>query len=400
MLIMAVNSGGSSIKYEVFDIRENSFRSLLKGNLKRLYREDAHLEQKTPDGKTVRKEIPHADHEKGLRFIVEELGSPQSAIQDISALEAVGIKLINAGKEFTSTCLIDQKVIEALQNYSSVTMVHNPPALLAIEIFRKILPQTPLVGVFETSFHRSIPEAHRVYGLPWELCQKHGIEKLGFHGNSHRYIAERIQALTTFSKKVISCHLGSGCSVCAIKDGKSFDISSGFTPQSGTIMSTRPGDFDPQVITFLQEKEGFTPQEIDQLLTRKSGLLAISGKSAEMWELEKLATEEKDKRVELAIEVFVYQVKKYIGAFFALMNGVDALVFTGGIGENAPSIRERIASNLDALGIAIDHEKNQQTVGQERKISSPDSKVEVWVIPTNEELMVAREVYHLSKQQK
>lgn len=272
-------------------------------------------------------------------------------------------------------------------------MVHNPPALLAIEIFRKILPQTPLVGVFETTFHRSIPEAHRVYGLPWELCQKYGIEKLGFHGNSHRYIAERIQELTSHNKKVISCHLGSGCSICALKEGKSFDISSGFTPQSGIIMSTRPGDFDPQVITFLQQNEGLTPQEIDQLLTRKSGLLGISGKSAEMWELEKLATEQKDPRAKLAIEVFVYQVKKYVGAFFALMNGVDALVFTGGIGENAPSIREQIASNLEALGILLDQEKNNQTIGQESKISLPQSKAEVWVIPTNEELMIAKEVY-------
>ncbi|HXL02858.1 MAG TPA: acetate/propionate family kinase [Candidatus Atribacteria bacterium] len=394
---MAVNSGGSSIKYELFSIEEDKERSLARGSVKRLYRSDSFWEGEK-EGTKTKKEVPHLDHEKGLRLIIDVL-TQEGPLRNIQEIEAVGIKLINGGAKVTQTSFIDSGVIQALQDLSGVTSVHNPPSLLAIEMFQKILPQTPLVGVFETNFHLSIPLPYRTYGLPWELSQKYGLEKLGFHGNSHRYIAERIIALTSQSQKVISCHLGSGCSVCAIKEGKSLDVSSGFTPQSGTIMSTRPGDFDPQIITYLEEKGGFSYQEINRILTKESGLLGISGLSGEMWELEELS-QKGEERAKLAIEVFIYQVKKYIGAFTALLNGLDSLVFTGGIGENDSFIREKICGNLSYLGINFDREKNQEIKGKEGKISSSTSPVEVWIIPTNEELMVARETARIVKERR
>jgi len=392
---MAVNSGGSSIKYELFSIEEDKEKSLARGSVKRLYRSDSFWEGEK-EGIKSKKEVPHLDHEKGLQLIIDVL-TQEGPLRSIQEIEAVGIKLINGGTRVTQTSFIDSTVIQALQDLSGITSVHNPPSLLAIEMFQKILSRTPLVGVFETTFHLSIPLPYRTYGLPWELSEKYGLEKLGFHGNSHRYIAERITTLTSRNQKVISCHLGSGCSVCAIKEGKSLDISSGFTPQSGTIMSTRPGDFDPQIITYLEEKGGFSPQEINRILTKESGLLGISGLSGEMWELEELS-QKGEERAKLAIEVFIYQVKKYIGAFVALLNGLDSLVFTGGIGENDGFIREKISIDLDYLGIKIDREKNQKTKGKEGKINSSTSPAEVWVIPTNEELMVARETAKMVKE--
>lgn len=392
--ILAVNSGGSSIKYELFEVGDDCVASLVKGNVKRLYRQDAFLEQKSAHG-AFEKKVPDLDHEKGLHLMLEAL-TESGHLKDLQELSAIGIKLINGGK-IRETRYIDDTVVEALRDLSSVTSVHNPPALLAIDIFRRIVPHIPLIGVFETAFHASIPPAHRTFGLPWSLSRQYGLEKLGFHGNSYRYIAERLGALGSSSSKVVACHLGSGCSVCAIKDGKSFDVSSSFTPQSGVIMSTRPGDFDPQVLLYLEEKAGLSPTELNSLLAKESGLFGISGVSGEMWEIEK-AAQEGNERAQLAIDVFVYQVKKYIGAFAALMGGLESLVFTGGIGENDPYIRERICEGLDFLGIAIDLERNQATVGgKEGKINR--GPCEVWVIPTWEELMIAREVARLLREE-
>ncbi|MGQ9621908.1 MAG: acetate/propionate family kinase [Candidatus Caldatribacteriaceae bacterium] len=394
MRILAVNSGGSSIKYELFEIGEEE-KSLVRGSIKRLYRPDSLLEQKSQKG-VISKTEPCLDHEKGLYLMLEAL-TESGYLRSLSELEAIGIKLINGGKKVTQTSLIDDAVLEALRDLAGVTPVHNPPALLAIEIFRRIVPHVPLVGVFETTFHLSLPQAHRTYGLPWHLSTQYGLEKLGFHGNSYRYIAERIATLTPLHRKVVACHLGSGCSICAIKDGESFDVSSGFTPQSGVIMSTRPGDFDAQVLLYLEEKARLSPQDLNHLLTRESGLLGISGVSGEMWEIER-AAQEGNLRARLAIEVFVYQVKKYIGGFAALMNGLESLVFTGGIGENDPFIRQEICQNLTFLGISIDPELNRNTVGgKEGKISN--SPTEVWVVPTQEELMVARETANLLKRE-
>jgi len=395
MRILAVNSGGSSIKYELFEIGERE-TSILRGNIKRLYRQDSFLEQTSSLGTLVRN-VPNLDHERGLNLMLEAL-TESGCLRDLTSLDAIGIKLINGGKRVMETRFIDDEVLAALEDLASVTPVHNPPALLAIEIFRRIVPHIPLVGVFETTFHRSIPQAHRVYCLPWSLSTEYGLEKLGFHGNSYRYIAERIAELSPHHKRVVACHLGSGCSVCAIKDGKSFDISSGFTPQSGVIMSTRPGDFDPQVLLYLVEKAGLQPADLNRILTRESGLLGISGVSGEMWELER-AAKEGNAQAQLAIDVFVYQVKKYIGGFAALMGGVESLVFTGGIGENDAYIRESICEGLAFLGIEIDPELNTQMVGgKEGKISR--STCEVWVIPTWEELMVARETAQLIAQKR
>ncbi|MEN3188611.1 MAG: acetate/propionate family kinase [Atribacterota bacterium] len=395
MHILAVNSGGSSIKFELFAMKKEQETSLLRGTIKRLYRSDSYLEE-SYNGLTQKKNIPDLDHERGLHCMIEAI-LQSCLIGDIQEIDAIGIKLINGGKKIMETSLIDENVIQALEEVSGVTSVHNPPALLAINIFRKLTPTIPLVGVFETTFHRSIPLPHRTYGLPWKITEQYGLEKLGFHGNSYRYITERMPTLTPRTQKMVIAHLGSGCSICAVKEGKSFDISSGFTPQSGIIMSTRPGDFEPQIITYLEEKEGLSPQEINRLLTKDSGLKGISGISGELWEIEKKA-QEGNLRARLAVDVFVYQTKKYIGAFTALLNGLDSLVFTGGIGENDFFIRERICENLDYLGIEIDQEKNRSAIGKERQIGK--GRVEIWVVPTNEELMVARETFALITQRK
>lgn len=390
MKIMALNSGGSSIKYELFEIEKEKEISLGRGAIKRLYRDDSFWEQQIEE-KTLRTSIPQCSHEQGLKAIINNIVE-YGPLNNLNELKAIGIKCINGGNRVNSTSLIDFNVISALRDLESVTPVHNSPTLLTIDIFRRFLPHIPLVGVFETTFHQSIPPAHSTYGLPFDLCKKHGIFKFGFHGNSHRYISEKISQLTTADKRVISCHLGSGSSLCAIQNGKSFDISSGFTPQSGIIMSSRPGDFDPQVITYLQEKEKMHYSAINELLVKKSGFLGISGHSTEIWELEK-AAQEGNERALLAIDVFIYQVKKYIGSFIALMNGLDSLVFTGGIGENDAFIREKICHNLDQLGILIDNQKNQSSDSLPKPIHDNGSQVEVWVIPTNEELMIARETY-------
>lgn len=395
MRILVVNSGGSSIKYELFAIHDNT-TSLLKGSVKRLYRQDSFLEQRSEKGGILEKRIPNLDHEKGLHTMLEAL-TESGYLKDLSELDAIGIKLINGGKKIRETRFIDNEVIEVLRDLSSVTPVHNPPALLAIDIFRCIVPHIPLVGVFETTFHISIPPAHRVFGLPWSLSTEYGLEKLGFHGNSYRYIAERLRELTPSSSRVVACHLGSGCSVCAIKDGKSFDVSSSFTPQSGVIMSTRPGDFDPQVLLYLEEKIGLSPKELNSILAKESGLYGISGVSGELWEIEK-AAQKGNEQAQLAVSVFVYQVKKYIGGFAALMGGLESLVFTGGIGENDTYIREKICEGLEFLGITIDPELNKTiTGGKEGKISC--GPCEVWVIPTWEELVIAREVANLLRRE-
>jgi len=390
MKIMALNSGGSSIKYELFDIKEGQETSLCRGAIKRLYRSDAFWEQQLK-GDSFQLPLPQCSHEQGLKTIIKNIVE-YGPLSELKELKAIGIKCINGGNKVNSTSLIDSKLIEALRDLENVTSVHNPPTLLAIEIFQRILPQVPLIGIFETTFHKSIPSVHQTYGLPFDLCKKHGIYKFGFHGNSHRYISETISQYTTACNRVISCHLGSGSSICAIQQGKSFDVSSGFTPQSGIIMSSRPGDFDPQVITYLQEKENLSFAEINQLLAKKSGFLGISGQSTELWELEK-AAQEGNQQARLTIEVFVYQVKKYIGAYFALLNGIDSLVFTGGIGENDFYIREKICNHLDQLGILIDNEKNSTLFPLPKSIHHEKSFVEIWVIPTNEELMIARETF-------
>ncbi len=396
MIILCLNCGGSSIKYEVFQIHSNEELSLCRGTIKRLERDDATLTQ-WQRGKKQEIHVPGTFHEQGLSLIIQTLtnNGPLKGIQEI---DAVAIKLINGGKKASQTTLINDEVVAALEEFSNITGVHNPPALMAIQAFRRILPSTPLVGVFETTFHLTVPPSHRAYGLPSKLVQKYGIEKLGFHGNSHRFIAERLKTVSPHSSKIISCHLGSGCSICAIRDGKSFDITSGFTPQSGTIMSTRPGDFDAQVITYLQEKEHMSWEEINHVLLNQSGLLGISGMSGEMWELEKAMRIGND-RCRLAIEVFIYQVKKALGAFTAIMNGVDAVSFTGGIGENDPFIRKEICHQMESIGLILDHEVNTKA-RKETRISSLSSPAEIWVIPTNEELMVAREASKFLKDSK
>jgi acetate kinase len=299
---------------------------------------------------------------------------------------------VHGGEQFTTSALIDTSVEQAIKDCFELAPLHNPPNMMGITACAEIMPGTPMVAVFDTAFHMTLPAYAYMYALPYDLYEKHGIRKYGFHGTSHMYVARRAAAMLGKSEKdvkVITCHLGNGSSITAVKGGKSIETSMGFTPLEGVAMGTRCGSIDPAVVPFIMEKEGLSTREIDSLMNKKSGVLGISGISNDFRDLDEAASNG-NQRAELALEVFAYKIKKFIGEYSAVLNGADAVVFTAGIGENSATIRQRILSGLEGLGIKIDDEKNKIR-GQEIDISTPDSKVRVLVIPTNEELAIARD---------
>jgi acetate kinase len=391
--ILVLNCGGSSMKYQLLDM--DNERVIVKGMIDRLGSDKAILKHETAGVRKIEEPTGIRDFSEGIGFLVNRLLS-DGVIKNIAEIDAFAHKLAHGGERFTGSVLIDDEVLDGMRECSILAPVHNPPSIRGIEISREIVPDIPQIGVFETTFHRSLPAYVWMYGIPYEWYEKHGVRKYGFHGASHGWAARRVEKITgtpASELKIVSCHLGSGTSVCGIKYGRSIDISSGFTPQSGTIMSTRPGDFDPWVFPFLMQREGLTADELNQALVKRGGLLGISGVSGDMRDIEEAANEGNE-RAKLTIDVFCYQVKKYIGAFTAAMNGLDVLVFTGGIGENGSEIRSQITCDMDYFGIKIDPDKNSVR-GRECIISSDDSKVKVVVILTNEELMVATQAKEL-----
>ena len=310
----------------------------------------------------------------------------------MTEINAVGHRVVHGGEKFTASALIDAGVEKAIKDCFELAPLHNPPNMMGITACEEIMPGTPMVAVFDTAFHQTIPAYAFMYALPYELYEKHGIRKYGFHGTSHMYVSRRAAAMLGKPEedtKIITCHLGNGSSITAVKGGKSVETTMGFTPLEGLAMGTRCGSIDPAVVPFIMEKEGLTTREVDNLMNKKSGVLGVSGLSNDFRDLDEAASKGNE-RAELALEVFAYKVKKVIGEYSAVLNGVDAVVFTAGIGENSASIRKRILSGLDGIGIKIDDEKNKIR-GQEIDISTPDSKVRVLVIPTNEELTIARD---------
>lgn len=396
MKILVLNSGSSSVKYQLFDMEQETV--VAKGLVERIGLEEAFLHHQ-PNGKeklSFQRDIP--DHSVAIKMVLDALVSKEHGVLgSIEEIDAVGHRLVHGGSEFARSVLIDDKVIETVKRLYDLAPLHNPPSIKGVEACQAALPKVPQVAVFDTAFHQTMPAYAYLYGLPYELYEKYGIRRYGFHGTSHKYVAERGAELLgrpLDSLKIITCHLGNGASITAIKEGQSIDTSMGFTPLEGLTMGTRCGIIDPAIVTFLMEKEGLDSEALNELMNKKSGVLGISGVSSDFRDLEQKAREGHE-RSQLAIDVFAYEVKKYIGAYVAALGGLDLVVFTAGLGENSPEMREAICNGLDYLGITIERDKNQVR-GKEAEISAEGSRVKVFVIPTNEELMIAKDTQQIA----
>ncbi|MEX2603594.1 MAG: acetate kinase [Gracilimonas sp.] len=389
MKILVINCGSSSIKYQL--INTEAKESLCKGLVERIGAVTSIIKQEFQGEKPVKKTMVIENHAAALKTIMEMLlEADNDHLHTLDEIEAVGHRVVHGGETFKDSVLIDEDVEEAIQQAFDIAPLHNPPNLEGIRAAKKHLPNIPHVAVFDTAFHHSIPKHAFLYGIPNRLYRRYKIRKYGFHGTSHYYVSRQYHKISGKPKegsKVITCHLGNGCSVTAIKDGKSYDTSMGFSPLEGLVMGTRSGDIDPSILFYLIDKEELSLANVHALLNKHSGLLGLSGYAADMRDLLEEA-ERGDRRCNEAIEVFCYRVRKYIGSYIAALNGVDAIIFTGGIGENAAPIRSMILDEMDYAGIDIDKQKNSNLEG-DTKIHSKKSKVEVHVIPTNEELVIA-----------
>ena len=391
MKILVINAGSSSLKYQLINMEDESV--IAKGNCDRIGI-DGHIKHTTFDGRTVEADCKFPTHTEAFEKLVEVLTSGEGKVIDsMSEISAVGHRIVQGAEVFSKTTLVTDEVIQQIDDLAELAPVHNHPHALALRACKKVIPATtPQVVVFDTAFHSTMPEKAFMYGLPYECYEKLHVRKYGFHGTSHRFVSQALaDAMGKDIKdlKIVSCHLGNGSSITAIEGGKSIDTSMGFTPLDGVIMGTRCGSVDPSAVTFVANKLGLTPNEMSDYMNKKSGMLGISGESSDFRDIT-AAAEAGDKRATLAKDMLVYDIKKDIGAYAAAMNGLDAVIFTGGIGENAPNCREEVCENMEYLGIKIDKAANDFK-GELKKISTPDSKVEVWVIPTNEELLIARD---------
>jgi len=381
MNILVINSGSSSVKYKLFNLKDE--KELARGMVERIGLR----------GSSVR------DHDEAIKLVLGLLTHKKhGVIKDISEIAAVGHRVVHGGEEFSDSTVITPRVIKAIRSHFKLAPLHNPPNLLGIKVAKKLLPGIKHVAVFDTAFHHTIPPSAYLYALPYRFYEKDKIRKYGFHGTSHKYVslrAAQILKRPIGKLKLITCHLGNGCSVTAVKNGKSVNTSMGFTPLEGLVMGTRCGDIDPAVVLYLMDKKRLSCGQIDELLNKKSGLLGMSGVSGDMRDIYK-AVKRGDKRAKLAFEVFIDRIKRYIGSYAAAMNGADAIVFTAGIGENHPPTRSAVCENLSFLGVSLDKAKNNSAAG-EKIISKPASKVKTLVIPTDEEFMIARETHRLMK---
>ncbi len=393
MKILVVNSGSSSIKYRLFDMADESL--LANGLVERIGIQGS-LINHYPAGKDAFiKEIEIPDHRKGIELVIDALlDNKYGVIKSISEITAVGHRVVHGGEKYSGSVLLNDDVMDTLNEFIELAPLHNPPNILGIKVCQELLPGIPQVGVFDTAFHQSIPEQAFLYGLPYGFYEKYRIRRYGFHGTSHKYVAQKaaeILGKDLKELKVITCHLGNGSSITAVKEGKSVDTSLGFGTISGVIMGTRCGDIDPAIIPYLMEKEKLNFKEINDVLYKKSGFMGLSeGISSDMRDLEAQVSNG-NKRAKRTLDVLYYGLKKYIGAYTAAMNGLDVLVFTAGIGENSPLLRKTVCEGLSFFGIEIDDKKNDGLKGKKAIISTENSKVKIFVIPTDEELMIAHD---------
>jgi acetate kinase len=409
MNVLVLNSGSSSVKFQVIDtdldrITHSTDRRLVQGVVERIGSEALiTFRVLGEDGKihTQRTTAALRDHKVAIDYVIKRLIAPEMGIvgiQSLNDIHAAGHRIVHGGEALTSSTLFDGDVLKKIEDCIDLAPLHNPQNLKGYyavrEIFGVMLPQ---VAVFDTAFHHTMPETSYLYAIPYQFYRRHKIRRYGFHGASHRYVSYRYRTLMNIEREdvnIISIHLGNGCSVCAVKSGNSFDTSMGMTPLEGLMMGTRSGDIDPAVIEYLCHKEGYTLHEAEAVLNKQSGLLGVSGLTNDMRELVAEAVEQDDRRAKLAIDLFCYRVRKYIGAYLAAMNGAAALVFTGGIGENTTYIREKVCGDMSWFGLELDHEANRLIVGgKEGCISTRASRLTAWVIPTNEELLIARDTY-------
>ena len=395
MKILVLNCGSSSLKYQLFNMDDESV--MAKGLVEKIGLGNSELTHQ-PQGKDkVKIETDIPDHGVAIEMVVAALlDKEHGVISDMREIDAVGHRTVHGAQIFAASCIIDDKALADLETLSELAPLHNPPSILGIRACREKIPGVPMVGVFDTAFHQTMPPANYLYGLPYEYYEKYKIRRYGFHGTSHRFVSGRCaELLGRKDAKIITCHLGNGSSLAAIANGQVLDTSMGFTPLEGILMGTRSGDIDPAIVTYIMDKEGLDTAAMNDVLNKKSGLLGISGVSSDMRYVEE-AADQGNERAKIALEVFRKTVLRYIGAYAAEMNGVDAIVFTAGIGENSASERAAICANLTYLGVDFDAEANDCR-GKEVEISKPGSKVRVFVIPTNEELMIARDTKALAE---
>jgi acetate kinase len=404
--ILVLNVGSSSLKFQLIDtdqaaIDQATDRRLARGQIERIGGE-AILTMAGPNGQPEKTTAPLRDHAAAVEHVVTWLTSADSGvpIATVGEIHAVGHRVVHGGERFSQSIRVDEKVWRELEELIDLAPLHSPHNLRGITAARAVLGSgVPQVAVFDTAFHHGLPETAYLYAIPYQLYRRYGVRRYGFHGTSHRYIAYRYRKLTNRTREatnIITLHLGNGCSACAISGGNSVDTSMGFTPLEGLVMGTRSGDLDPAILDFISAKEGLSLRDVDSMLNKQSGLLGVSGLTADMRELLAEAAEHDDRRARLAVDLFCYRVKKYLGAYLAAMNGADAIVFAGGIGENSPVIRERICTGLDWLGVAVDPARNTAlTSGHEGRIDRDGSRVELWVIPTDEELLIARDTWRV-----
>ncbi|MFP3904097.1 MAG: acetate/propionate family kinase [Armatimonadota bacterium] len=408
MIVLVVNCGSSSLKYELFDT--DAEQPLAGGLAERVGvngGDEAVLEHEAADADEIVREMPMPDHEVALGAVLDILADDEVGVIDsLDAIEAVGHRVVHGGEKFTESVLIDDEVIAAIDEFSELAPLHNPPNLTGIRACQKRLPGVPQVAVFDTAFHQTLQPRAYLYGLPYEIYEEHGVRRYGFHGTSHRYVTQvatrRLQedhGIPPGDQKIITCHLGNGCSMAAVDGGSSIDTTLGFTPLEGLLMGTRCGDLDPAIVYFLMEKLDLDTTELDRILNKESGLLGVSGVSSDMRDV-KAAAREGNARAQAALDLFCYRVRKYIGAYAAVLEGLHAIVFTAGIGENEPLIRAKSLEGLELMGIKEDVAKNEavRKLPEGEDIATDDSDVRIYVIPTDEELMIARDTARVVQQ--
>ena len=398
MIILVLNCGSSSLKYQLLDMKNEEVYDLLaKGLVERIGMEVGCLKHQTTGKEKFEKEMPIENHTVGIKAVLDVLlDKEHGVLTTLEDIEAVGHRVVHGAEEFVCSQLITDKVVEQLEKCSVFAPLHNPANILGIKAVSAVLPTVPQVGVFDTAFHQTMPAYAYMYGLPYEYYEKYGIRRYGFHGTSHKYVSAKgakFAGLELNNSKIITCHLGNGSSIAAVVNGQSIDTTMGFTPLEGLIMGTRSGSIDPEVVTYIQEKEGLTAKEMSTILNKKSGFLGLSCVSSDARDLDNAANEG-DAKAKLTLKKLTYEITKYIGAYTAAMNGVDLIVFTGGIGENNSRLRRRVCENLSYLGVKFDYDANVVR-GVDTMITLPDSKVKVALITTNEELMIARDTMNI-----
>ena len=394
MKILVLNCGSSSLKYQLIDMETEEV--LASGKYERIGEEEAFITHKV-NGNKYEIKNPAYNHVDAIKFTLEQLTNPEyKVIDSLDEIEAIGHRLVHGGEKVSEPVVINDDVVKVLEECSDLAPLHNPACILGINACKEVMPGKPMVGVFDTAFHQTIPEERYIYPIHYEYYEKYGIRKYGFHGTSHKYVSQRLAEIENKDikdMKIVTCHLGQGSSICAIDGGKSVDTSMGLTPLGGIPMVTRSGDLDPSVLTYIMKKENISAEEMENILNKKSGVMGISGLAPDFRVIEN-ASNEGNKRAKIAMENFKYSVAGYIAKYAAAMNGINYIVFTGGVGENQIKIRQGICEKLKFMGVEIDEELNNQR-GEEKEVSKPESKIKVFVIPTNEELMIAKETKRL-----